>query len=535
MMKTTRLYRQSTSIRVLSHLLLWVGIAIVAYTLWGATVAQAQVLASRSHSVTESQLPEIKFKENSIRYSGDTLYVSFDVEVLGPVVRTGEGLHLVPVYITETQAIHLPRVVINGEQRAKYNQREMTFMSHEEYQKYKPYRSIVLDSRNPYTSFTYSYVLPHVPEGDLRVDQILEDCCDFTLVASTEMMPIQPTPVADPCPEPEPCPDPEPCPEPEPQPIQREVGIGNVVFFRPQEEVVKKRSEKMTVRIQFVVDKHDINPNLANNAAELHKVDQLFRTLQGNRDRYKIEASTIRGYASPEAPFDYNLRLSQRRADSFRSYLMSRYGLYEVRAVGMGEDWDGLRRAVAQSRMPYRDRVLHIIDYVGIHNGRERELMKLAGGKPYRFMLDNLYPPLRRMEMEVAYEVDAIEAADRATVYGSRPQDLSEAELFELAMSRSKASETFGDEFILAAKYFPKSLEAKINASSIALMRGEPEVAWRYLEPIQNNPIAYNNIGIYYYLQHRDAEARLYLNRALRESTTSDIAERNLLLLNQEK
>jgi hypothetical protein len=64
------------------------------------------------------------------------------------------------------------------------------------------------------------------------------------------------------------------------------------------------------------------------------------------------------------------------------------------------EDWHGLRMLVERSDMPSKHRVMEIIDTVPVwdsktRRGRERELMDLDGGAPYRYMYRNFFPLLR--------------------------------------------------------------------------------------------------------------------------------------------
>ena len=67
-------------------------------------------------------------------------------------------------------------------------------------------------------------------------------------------------------------------------------------------------------------------------------------------------------------------------------------------------NWGGLRKLVAQSSMPYRDQVLNIIDNTPDYR-RQAELMRLGGGAPYRYMLNNLFPELRNATyIKVYYE-----------------------------------------------------------------------------------------------------------------------------------
>ena len=82
--------------------------------------------------------------------------------------------------------------------------------------------------------------------------------------------------------------------------------------------------------------------------------------------------------------------------------------------LGSGvENWDGLRGWVAASGMEYRDEGLAILDDEDVEGGRKAALMKLEGGKPYRYMLRELYPKLRNAcYIAVYYDVLGDRAAD---------------------------------------------------------------------------------------------------------------------------
>jgi outer membrane protein OmpA-like peptidoglycan-associated protein len=478
-----------------------------------------------------SGIPEVRFENAESFVRGDTLFVSFDVTVIGKIISSGEALHIVPVYRTSHDELRFPGVLFNGKKRAKYYRREQALLSHEAYWARKPYAEVTLDGRRQETvSYRLTEPLPAgISEiGTLSLEQYVEDCCDLRL-AGIQALPLRVVETAPPVEEPV---------------VTRPVYEGSVTFIRPKKEVVKERNEILTLRINFIVDRHDVLPNYANNAAELKKADDLLGLLSGKGETYRVTSASIRGYASPEAPYDYNLKLSQRRADSFKQYLASKYGLSnlpEFSAKGMGEDWDGLRLAVEQSHMPYKQEVLSIIDGVGIFNGREKKLMDLAGGDPYRHMLRVLYPPLRRMEMEVAYVVRSFETVEAEGLIDERPQDLSQEEIYEVARKRGAERaarddrDEYGREYDVAAKYFPDDATANINASSAALVRGDLDEAWQYLSKIQDVPEAYNNLGVYYWLRGDTERAERYFRLAMNVKGDEEKARRNLEQLRASK
>lgn len=162
----------------------------------------------------------------------------------------------------------------------------------------------------------------------------------------------------------------------------------------------------LTIHLNYPVDKWTVYPEYNGNREELARLDSVLAPIIDNPDRYVIDEIVINGYASPEATYRHNMILSDNRARAVRDYLREHYGLTDATAMiynGYGEDWQGLRDAVAHSDMPDRDDVIGIIDNVGLFAGREKQIMNLRGGKTYNYMLKNLFPPLRRMELRITY------------------------------------------------------------------------------------------------------------------------------------
>ena len=106
----------------------------------------------------------------------------------------------------------------------------------------------------------------------------------------------------------------------------------------------------------------------------------------------------ITGFSSIEGSYDTNLALSERRAEALRHYI-SNYTTIDGSIVEMGfqgEDWEGLYAMVQASDMFQKQEVLDIINSVPIFSGREKQLMDLAGGVPYRYMKSYFFPSFRK-------------------------------------------------------------------------------------------------------------------------------------------
>lgn len=474
---------------------------------------------------------KLLFKELDSYFSGDTLHLSFQLHIIGDIIGFDEALHLVPVYSYGSELLPLPEILLQDEARNQYYRREQALMSKEDYLAQKPYRLVVINGKRtdeivPYHASIQIPASIKKVGATLKIYQLLQDCCRWHELGAYEMdLAVGPST------------------------SQVKTHIHNVVptpprlrpedmmFIRPVAEQVKMRTENITVRIQFRVAKHDILPTFGQNYIELSKIDKLLAPiLLGKTGDIEVREASIKGYASPEGGFDYNQKLSQRRADSFKQYLIQRYGglgqLSSFPAIGMGEDWEGLRIAVANDpAQPMKMQVLSIIDYVDLFAGREKQLMDLGGGTPYKYMLHHLFPQLRRMEMEVKYTVRAYQPSEVEEVFKERPQDLSQAEIYEVAQRdtrRQIPTSEFGRAYDVAAHYFPEDLIANLNASSAALVRGELDLAWTYLRRIEDHIEAATNLGLYYWNRDDVDLAKKYFTKALNDPRQANQASKYL-------
>lgn len=428
----------------------------------------------------------------------DSIIFDFTLELAGKIISSGDALIITPVYKFNSEEHRFPPIIINGKRRHSYYKREQNLASHKEYFDKLPYAVIVQNKSVQQINYKSSYSLPNGrDDGELFIEYVLNDCCDKCLLNLTKL------------------------------PFSRKVIYEELVsFIPPKIEKEKIRKEYITVRIDYPVDKYNILPYFSDNSSELSKVDKVLSALSSGDKDYKLQSIYIKAYASPEATYKYNLRLSERRAYHFKKYLLDKYNLQSVpvfKTKGFGEDWLGLRELVEKSDIAYRHSILSIIDNVDIFSGREKQLMDLNGGIPYRYMLKNMFPKLRRMEMIINYSVRSFEIDEVENVLDSRPQDLSQNEIYKYAR-KTKNNRSLN----VAVKYFPDDAVANINASSAALIEGNAALALVYLKKVWTNPEAYNNIGVYYLLKGDRINAKKYFLKAISHSVDVDKAKYNL-------
>ena len=213
-------------------------------------------------------------------------------------------------------------------------------------------------------------------------------------------------------------PQPEPIPEPRPTTAERlaesrsflapAAQFDDISYQDDPERFIEAHREG-SLTVTFRQGAKVVDPTYKDNAATLDNIVSTIREIEGSSDS-RIARVVIAGFASPEGTAAVNDRLARERAEAIRNYLTGNSGVRaeQVDLYNGGVDWHGLRKMVAESDMPDRDRVLDIIDNTPVwdaqrNTGRHGELMRLSGGEPYRYMLRNFFPDLRNAAYIRAY------------------------------------------------------------------------------------------------------------------------------------
>lgn len=226
------------------------------------------------------------------------------------------------------------------------------------------------------------------------------------------------------------------------------------------------------LEIVFKVSKTEIDPTVFNNEITFGKILDAVDRIHSNPD-YKIEKLHVAGYASPEGPPEFNEWLGINRAKALISYIIERrpdYGLTEEDfEIHNGEEnWEGLRRVLAQSDIKEKDAVIAIIDDKDIPNERKKlRIEELDNGWVWDRMLKEIYPHLR--------------SARYLAVYYDSTDDV---------------------------------LVEKIRKANELINEGKYEEAYQLAEAYKEDPRAANAIGVSLMMQKKFEEALPWLEKA---------------------
>lgn len=270
--------------------------------------------------------------------------------------------------------------------------------------------------------------------------------------------------------------------------------------------------------INFPVNRTEIYPDYMSNPVELRKILNTIDAVKENSDA-KVSHIKLTGYASPEGPYNNNVRLAIGRTEALKEYVRKQYdfpnNIFETASVP--EDWAGLRRALVDGEATILPEAKNIIDFIDEQTPIEtrNDLLRKKFPADYAWLLKNIYPSLRHTDYIITYEVKKytdIEEIKR--VMKTRPQNLSLNEFFLAAQTYEPGSPEYNEVFDIAVRMYPEDPVANLNAANAAMGQGYYEAAEKYLDRAPRNAETDYAKGILAALQKDYAKAASYFTKA---------------------
>ncbi len=288
-----------------------------------------------------------------------------------------------------------------------------------------------------------------------------------------------------------------------------------LVYVRPQAELVKSRSLEGSAYIDFPVDQTAIYPDYRRNTVELGKIQATIDSVRNDSD-VTITQVWLKGFASPESPYAHNRDLAIGRTAALKGYIQQLYRFNEgiIATDFEPEDWVGLRRFVEQSNISHKEEILALIDSDREPDNKEWKI-KSEYPEEYRFLLRNCYPALRHTDYRIAYTIRGysdVEEIER--IMNTQPQKLSLNEFYIVAQKYEPGTDEFTEVFETAVRMFPNDETANLNAANAAMRRGDNAAAGRYLSKAGDSPEAVYARGALAIRNGDYEEARRHLTRA---------------------
>jgi len=298
--------------------------------------------------------------------------------------------------------------------------------------------------------------------------------------------------------------------------LNRRVVNPIVVFVEPKAEGVKRRVIEGQAFLDYPVNETIIYADYRKNPSELRKIMESIDVVLRD-STVKISSIGIHGYASPEGPYDNNVRLAKGRAEALRTYLLNLYNFNPsiITQTSTPEDWGGLEKYVASSQLNNKEKILEIIRSTDIPEDKREEQMKaITGADLYADLLGNVYPGLRHSDYTVNYTVRNYTLEEARRIITKRPDLLSLNEMYQVANSYPRDSYKYNEAMSIAARLYPNDEIANLNAANIALRNNNLTDAKHYLENAGNSAQAIHARGVLAALEKDYSKAEQYLKRS---------------------
>ena len=269
-------------------------------------------------------------------------------------------------------------------------------------------------------------------------------------------------------------------------------------FVRPEVVAEKIRELDKRAYIDFPVNRTELNPLYRRNPEQLDSIIKTINTLKEDKN-LTVLAVNIHGFASPEGHFDNNDRLAKERAQTLTQYVQRMVrldeGIFTVSYTA--EDWDGLRKFIAESNMEHKQQILDLANDTSLKEDEREAKIKAVYPDEYRFLLTACYPALRHSDYHIKYKVRPFNVEEAKALVKTRPQLLSQNEMYMVAQTYEPCSKEFGEIMEIAVRMYPDDPTANLNAACTRLNAGDAEGAKPYLDKAGDSEEAKAALKVY--------------------------------------
>lgn len=318
---------------------------------------------------------EIRLVQNRYEYKSGYVYIGISTDLGKAAIGPRQSVIITPTLSRGDNTVRLPAIIINGKAVQRLYKRGEVF--HEKELPQKDTDVVINYNRKAEPETAYLVSLPYenwMDNATLYVQEELRGSSSREHLVLVEKLngPHTGFPAAQ---------------------VEKAVPL----------PAVQKPQEKDTVfSIRFAINLYDVNTGFNGNKEKFKAIGNLME--QARDGKIVLKSISLTGYASVEGPYQYNRNLSRNRAMSLKDYLEEQYHLPAsvFKTSWEGEDWKGMVKALSESGMPDKERILEIIRTTPVP-GREAALRQLNHGEKLLYMEKHFFAPLRRVAVSVRY------------------------------------------------------------------------------------------------------------------------------------
>lgn len=315
---------------------------------------------------------------------GDSISLEFRIDVRALSLKSRHEVSYSPILIASSRAVSLPKVLFKGRNNYKNYGRSLSLTAQDSssFDSLRPYSIIkCFNGKMVDTVLIYSHTLAYKPwmrDARLELHRDLlcacgDDCRhDDMLSHDTILLSNLAVNKSD---------------------------TNFVAHFSEYENDLKdidSHNAKGGLTIYFSSNSSKIEINDYSNREALRTSREMITRLF-NSKQLTLSKIIVTGFSSIEGTYAYNKELSGHRAQIISDHLLANTFIDKsmIDIHSGGENWGELRELISSSEMLHKGEVLAIIDSVGVFSGREKMLMDLHDGRPYKYMAKHFFPQLR--------------------------------------------------------------------------------------------------------------------------------------------
>ena len=270
------------------------------------------------------------------------------------------------------------------------------------------------------------------------------------------------------------------------------------------DEFRRVTQETFACQINFAKGKHAVSASEMRDD-DIKAYEEFLADAQTN-PKVEIKNVNVIGHASPEGEVDKNNNLSDDRATAGKESSIKvakkakndtvQGSLYNL--TGSGEDYDGFKMELQNDSIMNEDDknlVLRILETIKDPAQRETEMRNM--GKTFTYLDKNIFPKLRRAEINVSYDRTGFSDEELKANSVSNPDTLNLEELLFTATLYDDLNEKLRIYKIAEGRY-ADDYRAANNIGAVLYMQNKVSEAKSQFEKangIEDNVISKNNLG----------------------------------------
>ena len=163
-----------------------------------------------------------------------------------------------------------------------------------------------------------------------------------------------------------------------------------------------------TLSIYFRVCSADYDSAYLDNGKRLEEYLSKIQSVMSHNEASSVKISCISSF-SPEGNVDFNKRLAKKRSETGASLLAAIAASTTVSEIMA--PWDDLLKILESDKgagVPFRDETVEIVRSIIEGNASYQDLRSFRGSKPWKYIVKNLFPSLRRCLISVSIDTPPV-------------------------------------------------------------------------------------------------------------------------------